>query len=366
LVCNIVQMENAQTNSSNLILNFITDKRWAFFRHLLLILVIAADFSLLSPSELAMHAEKAGVTFRVFYIGQFVDMLFAVGAVYFSLYYLFPAFLKKGKYIHYVTFISFIGVTFFLVNYFTQQVYVQYFGKFPEFAMKFTFADFLANFAYPMAFIGGTTGYKIFKTWVADQQRFTELQKENLNTELTQLKNQVNPHFLFNTLNNLHVLTKTNPDKASEIILGLSDVLRYQIYDSRQDKISLSKDIEIIKQYLDLEKIRRDQLWINLTIHGETAGISVPPLLFINFIDNAIKHSNTRSESSISISFQVISNRLNFEISNSKFAVLPTAENNGVGLANIKKRLNLLYGKEHTLEINDDDNRFTVKLTFPI
>jgi hypothetical protein len=359
-------MENARTNSSNLILNFITDKRWAFFRHLLLILVIAADYNLLSPSQIVLYSEKVNLSFRVFYIGQLLSMLISVAMLYLNLYFLFPAYLEKGKYIHYIASISFIGTIVFFVNYFIQQIYVQYFGKFAAYAIQFTLSDFLSNFFYPMAFIGGTTGYKIFKTWVADQQRFTELQKENLNTELTQLKNQVNPHFLFNTLNNLHVLTKTNPDKASEIILGLSDVLRYQIYDSRQDKVSLSKDIEIIKQYLDLEKIRRDQLWINLTVHGETAGISVPPLLFINFIDNAIKHSNTRSESSISISFQVISNRLNFEISNSKFAVLPTAENNGFGLANIKKRLNLLYGKEHTLEINDDDNRFTVKLTFPI
>ncbi len=359
-------MENAQTNSSNWILSFITDKRWAFFRHLLLILVIAADYNLLSPSQTALHAEKVNLPFRIFYLGQFLSMLFAVAMVYLNLYYLFPAYLKKGNYVHYVAGISFIGTIFFLFNYFTQQVYVQYFGKVSAYAAQFTLSDFLSNFFYPMAFIGGTTGYKIFKTWVGDQQRFAELQKESLKTELSQLKNQVNPHFLFNTLNNLHVLTKTNPDKASEIILGLSDVLRYQIYDSRQDKVSLSKDIEVIRQYLDLEKIRRDQLWINLTIHGETAGILVPPLLFINFIDNAIKHSHTRSESSIGISFQVISNRLNFEISNSKSAVLTTAENNGFGLANIKKRLNLLYGTQHTLKIIDDADRFTVKLTFPI
>jgi Histidine kinase/GHKL domain len=360
-------MDNAQTNSSNWILNFITNKRWAFFRHLLLILVIAADFSLLSPSELAMHAEKVGVTFRVFYVGQFFNMLFAVGAVYFSLYYLFPSFLKKGKYIQYVAFIGLIGVTFFLVNYFTQQIYVQYFGKFPEFAMKFTFADFIANFAYPMAFIGGTTGYKIFKTWVSDQQRFAELQKENLNTELAQLKNQVNPHFLFNTLNNLHVLTMTNPEKASEIILGLSDVLRYQIYDSQNDKVLLSKDIEIIRQYLDLEKIRRDSLQIFLTVDGTASNVSVPPLLFINFIDNAIKHSNTRGESSINIVFLIKNDRLFFEISNSKSLVKSNLEeSNGFGLVNVKKRLNLLYGSEHNLEIADEETRFHVKLNFPL
>jgi Histidine kinase/GHKL domain len=359
-------MNNAQTNSSNWILNFITDKRWAFFRHLLLILIVAVDFNLFSVSEMAMHAEKVNVPFRVFYFGQFAVMLFSVGAIYFNLYFLFPTYLKKAEYLHYIVGIGFIGTMFFLVNYFAQQIYVQYFGKAAEYATKFSLAEFATNFAYPMAFIGGTTGYKIFKTWVSDQQRFAELQKENLNTELAQLKNQVNPHFLFNTLNNLHVLTMTNPEKASEIILGLSDVLRYQIYDSQNDKVLLGKDIEIIRQYLDLEKIRRDNLWINLTVDTNLAGISVPPLLFINFIDNAIKHSNTRGESSISILFQVKSDKLYFEISNSKSPIPTTDESNGFGLANVKKRLDLLYGSEHTLEIKDEADKFFVKLTFPI
>ncbi len=359
-------MNNAQTNSSNWILNFITDKRWAFLRHLLLILIIAVEFNLLSPSDLAFHAEKVNVPFRVFYLGQFVNMLIALAIVYFNLYFLFPQFLKKGKYLHYIVGLIFIGTSFFFVSYFTQQIYVQYFGKIAAFAVKFSLAEFAANFAFPMAFIGGTTGYKIFKTWVSDQQRFAELQKENLNTELAQLKNQVNPHFLFNTLNNLHVLTMTNPEKASEIILGLSDVLRYQIYDSQQDKVLLSKDIEIIRQYLDLEKIRRDNLQIFLTVDGNASNVSVPPLLFVNFIDNAIKHSNTRRESSISILFQIKSDKLYFEISNSKSPQPLIEENNGLGLANVKKRLDLLYGTEHTLEISDVADKFTVKLTFPI
>jgi Histidine kinase/GHKL domain len=360
-------MENAQTSSSNWILNFITDKRWAFFRHLLLISVIAADYNLLSPSQIALYAEKVNLSFRVFYIGQLLSMFISVAMLYLNLYFLFPAYLKKGKYVHYIASISFIGTIVFFVNYFIQQIYVQYFGKFSAYAVQFTLSDFLSNFFYPMAFVGGTTGYKIFKTWVADQQRFTELQKENLNTELTQLKNQVNPHFLFNTLNNLHVLTMTNPEKASEIILGLSDVLRYQIYDSQNDKVLLSKDIEIIRQYLDLEKIRRDNLQIFMSVDGNATNISVPPLLFINFIDNAIKHSNTRGESSINIVFQIKNDRLFFEISNSKSLVKSNLEeSNGFGLENVKKRLNLLYGSEHNLEISDEETRFHVKLNFPL
>ncbi len=358
-------MENANY-SSNLISEFLTNKRWAFFRHLILIIIIALNFNLLSPGFIELYAKELNIPFNVFYVGNLISMGFSTILIYFNLYILFPKYLIKKNYLYYIVGVICLLLILFAISIVIQQVYINYFGKKEDFATRISVFGFLETTMYPFVFLSATTGYKIFKTWVADQQRFAELQKESIKTELSQLKNQVNPHFLFNTLNNLHVLTKTNPDKASEIILGLSDVLRYQIYDSRQDKVLLNKDIEVIRQYLDLEKIRRDQLWINLTIHGETAGILVPPLLFINFIDNAIKHSHTRRESSISISFEVISNRLNFEISNSKSAVLPTDENNGFGLANIKKRLDLLYGTQHTLKIIDDADRFTVKLTFPI
>jgi signal transduction histidine kinase len=359
-------MDNAQTNSSNWILNFITDKRWAFFRHLILILFIGLNFDIFNPSLLRIFAEKLNLPFDVFYIGQLVTMFFAIGLIYLNLYVLFPRYFQQGHYISYLLGLFFLLLILYAVSVFSQQIYINYFGKIKDYATGISVFDFLGTVMYPFVFLCSTTGYKIFKIWLVDQQRFAELEKEKLNAELNQLKTQVNPHFLFNTLNNLHVLTMTNPEKASEIILGLSDVLRYQIYDSQNDKVLLSKDIEIIRQYLDLEKIRRDNLWINLTVDTNLAGVCVPPLLFINFIDNAIKHSNTRGESSISISFQVKSDRLYFEISNSKSPIPTAVESNGFGLANVKKRLDLLYGSEHTLEIRDEADKFFVKLNFPI
>jgi sensor histidine kinase YesM len=358
-------MANSSINS-NPILHFLTNKRLTYVRHALFIMMMALVFNLLTPEGLRMYAEKVNVPFDVFYVGQFFDMIFSLGLIYFNLYFLFPRYFKKGLYNHYFLGILFAATLFFLSAYVIQRIYVIYFGKLEQFAVQFNISSFIENVTFPIVFLCATTGYKVFKEWINDQARFAELEKEKLSSELNQLKNQVNPHFLFNTLNNLHVLTHTNPDKASDIILGLSDVLRYQIYDSQHDKVLLTKDIEIIKQYMELEKIRRDDLVINVQIRDNINGVLVPPLLFTNFIDNAIKHSVSREKSFINMYFQRINNELLFEITNSKSINKVASENKGMGLVNVKKRLELLYGIHHTLKITDDKNLFTIKLKIPV
>src|SRR6185295_11462360 len=138
--------------------------------------------------------------------------------------------------------------------------------------------------------LGSVIGLRVFKKWINDMQQMNELHQINLKTELEQLKSQVNPHFLFNTLNNLLVLTKTDPEKASQVLLGLSDLLRYQLYDSAREKILLSKDIDFIHNLLSLEKIRKNDFDYNIRTEGNTDGVTLPPFLFIPFVENAIKH----------------------------------------------------------------------------
>jgi two-component system, LytTR family, sensor kinase len=359
-------MPKTENINTNPILSFLTQKRWLYVRHFLLILVTALVYNLLSPESMAMYAEKVNVPFKVFYIGQFIDMIFSLGLIYFNLYYLFPRYFKKGLYTHYLMGVLFTAVLFFLISYVIQQIYVAYFGKIDKYAVQFTLEDFIGSVVFPIVFLCATTGYKVFKEWIADQERFTTLEKEKLNTELNQLKNQVNPHFLFNTLNNLHVLIQADPHKASDIVLGLSDVLRYQIYDSQHDKVPLAKDVEIIEQYLELEKIRRDNLTVNIAINGNINNVFVPPLLFTNFIDNAIKHSQSREPSYINLLFEVVDKYVYFKIVNSKPSLKNQEENSGFGLENVKKRLNLLYADTHTLDIKEEKNSFSVKLKFPI
>jgi sensor histidine kinase YesM len=359
-------MTKIEEVNPNPIIHFLTSKRLAYVRHILFFFMMALVFNLLTPDGLRLYAEKVNVSFEAFYIGQSIDMLVSLGLIYFNLYFLFPRYFKKGLYNNYLVGILSSATLFFLVAYVIQRIYVVYFGKLEQFAVQFNISSFIENVTFPIVFLCATTGYKVFKEWINDQERLAEMTKEQLNSELNQLKNQVNPHFLFNTLNNLHVLIQTKPDKAADIVLGLSDVLRYQIYDSQHDKVFLKKDIEIIQQYLELEQIRRDNLTINVQIRNDIQGILVPPLLFTNFVDNAIKHSLSREPSYINIVFYTLEKDVYFEITNSKPPQKLTSESTGLGLPNIKKRLVLLYGINHTLKITDDKNLFTIKLKIPV
>jgi sensor histidine kinase YesM len=324
------------------------------------------NFELINVQGLKEYAVMTKVDFEALYFGNCFSALVAIIMIYINLYFLFPKFLKKGAYLKYAIGIFILLLFLFSSMVISSAIYVNYFGKNEMYAQAFSAKGFVQTMSYPFVFLGSTTGYKFFKTWIEDQKIFTDLQQEKLKSELNQLKNQVNPHFLFNTLNNLHVLIQTNPDKASNITLGLADVLRYQIYESQHDAVILLKEIDWITQYLELEKIRRDNLKSNIRIEGNTSGVLVPPLLFINFIENAIKHSNTRDEAVIDILFKVANKELLFEIENSKSNTKNSNENSGFGLTNVKKRLDLLYPKTHTLEIIELEKVFVIKLKFPI
>ncbi len=360
-----IMPQTANIPEKNFILPFVISKRWAVMRHALLVLIILYVQGFLDNS-LKEHAKYVGVNYEAFFIGQLIDNVIIITIIYVNLYVLFPRFLKKGFYLKYLLSIVALSIFFFFTGYFTQRIYVWYFGKNDKYALHLNWTDFAETMLGAVAFICLTTGYRVFKSWVIDQQRFAALEKEKINSELEQLKNQINPHFLFNTLNNLHILTLTDPPKASNIILGLSDVLRYQIYESQNDKVLLKKDIEIMEQYLELEKIRRDNLTVNVRIEGYKNGILIPPLLFTNFIDNAIKHSNSRGGSFIKILFVVSKKDLFFEITNSKSDQNNVLEKNGLGLTNAKKRLELLYGNTHKLEITELENTYNVKLNIPL
>ncbi len=360
-------MINSISNSqNNPVHEFLTSKKWAFVRHFLLIFIVLANFELVDPQGLEEYAIITKVPFEALYFGNCLNAVTAILMIYINVYFLFPKYLKKGKYLKYTIGIFLLLLFLFGTMVLTSIIYVNYFNKDEMYLEAFSAKGFVSTMTYPFVFLGSTTGYKFFKTWIEDQKIFADLQQEKLKSELNQLKNQVNPHFLFNTLNNLHVLIKTNPDKASNITLGLSDVLRYQIYDSQQDNVILLKEIDWVIQYLELEKIRRDNLVTTIKVEGTTSGILIPPLLFINFIENAIKHSNTRGEAIINIVFKVENKQLFFEVENSKSNIKNIDENSGFGLTNVKKRLDLLYPNTYKLDIFDEVQIFKVKLNFPI
>lgn len=211
---------------------------------------------------------------------------------------------------------------------------------------------------------------KLAKYWYVQDRITQELEKDKLEAELKFLKAQIHPHFLFNTLNNLYALTLKRSNQASEVVLKLSDLLNYMLYEGNQRKVALDKDLEVIETYISLEKIRYgDRLDVTYNVSGETADKEIPPMLILPFIENSFKHgANSQSDQVwISIQIDVHENQFVLEVENSK-SVDDSAEETGygykegIGLKNVKRRLELLYGDRYTLQLFDEKTMFRIIL----
>jgi LytS/YehU family sensor histidine kinase len=232
------------------------------------------------------------------------------------------------------------------------------------------------NFDILEGFIVIVLTYALKYTLIAfiTQNELLRLQKEKLELELNALKSQIHPHFLFNTLNNLYSLTLKNSEKASEVVLKLSDIMRYVLYQANENKVLLNKEITFVKNYVDLQKIRYNQKYtINLEVEGKIEEQLVAPLLFIDFVENAFKHGLEKrfNDGFVDIKFIYNENRINLKVINSKGqsdhdAEKHDYEQSGIGLANVKKRLALIYGEKHQLDIKDTEESYTVNLNIDL
>lgn len=207
----------------------------------------------------------------------------------------------------------------------------------------------------------------LLKKWYHDEMTRKKLAEEKLEAELNFLKSQVHPHFLFNTLNNLYGLTLTKSDKASDIVLKLSDLLDYMIYKSNDEFVPLTKELEIIGGYIELEKMRySERLNLNFNITGQAVSHKIAPLILLPFIENCFKHgaSKDRTNPLIEIQIEIQNDCLKLHAHNS----IPNKrdkeenENEGVGLKNVRRRLELIYPNQHELIIKEEENNFTVEL----
>lgn len=190
-----------------------------------------------------------------------------------------------------------------------------------------------------------------------------EMEKAKLNTELAFLKNQISPHFFFNTLNNIYSLISINAEDSQKAVLRLSKLMRYLLYESEQGNTLLGSEIDFMKNYIDLMKLRMsEKVELSITFPEDYEDVSIPPLLFIPFIENAFKHGiSYRNKSFINISLVSSGKSLEFRCSNS-LASGEKDKNSGIGLENARKRLNLLFPYGHDLVINQDIEKFDVLL----
>ena len=201
---------------------------------------------------------------------------------------------------------------------------------------------------------------------------YEKQERERLNNELQYLKAQLNPHFFMNTLNNIHGMVEINPTNAQEMIMELSKLMRYVLYEGERNFTTLSTEVEFIENYASLMRKRYSTKKVDITLrlpHDELYGIKLPPLLFMVIIENAFKHGiSYRSHSDISIELDVLpKNRLKLTCTNSKWEKKQDSANNygGIGLKNLKKRLSLLYGSRFSLEKEENDIMYKAILTIP-
>lgn len=206
---------------------------------------------------------------------------------------------------------------------------------------------------------------RAFVEWYNDIKVKEDLSKKNFETELALVKSQINPHFLFNTINNIDVLILKDPQQASVYLNKLSDIMRFMLYETKTEKISLSKELDYIEKYIELQRIRSaNPAYVKLETAGIADPILVEPFLFIPFIENAFKHTqNKEQENAIRISFLMEANRIKFECSNVRTNKQELkALHGGLGNELISKRLALLYPEKHKLEIKETEDVYLVKI----
>lgn len=297
----------------------------------------------------------------------FTIFLLAV-AVYINLLWLLPGYFKKRKFLKFAIFQSANILLFIFLNYYTSLLFEG--NGHPNFI-----TEAIAEFILVLIFLVVSSLLQFVRDSFTLQDvelKIRKAEQEQIKAELKALKAQINPHFLFNTLNSLYSLAIDKSDKAPELILKLSELLRYVIYEAKEDFEPIEKQIEFIKSYVYLESLRvGDYLKVNFTVDGGETSIKVAPLLFIVFVENAFKHCSKQREQNpcISIYFDIRSkDRIRLLVENTREPEMKDLESGktGIGLRNVSKRLNLLYPDKYTLDIKETDQKYSIGLTISL
>ena len=320
------------------------------------------------------------ISFFVYYVSSFqhgpdidwarivvivaVHMVGAMLISYINYFYFLPKFLfrkKVGMFI--VVFVVAFSIIVFsrlqLERYFTERFFEEHDYLYrPRFVVQLVFSN--------LSIVIFVSLLRFAADWLDLQTTRKEIEKEKLTAELNFLKAQVNPHFLFNTLNNLYYLAYSKSDNTAEVIEKLSRMMRYMIYDSNYPQVQLAKEIEYMQNYISLEKLRlSDNVKINFSIEGDIDTVRITPLILITFLENAFKHgvTSTSKESWIEVSLVSKPGSVQFLVSNSKPGSTNSEEKSGIGLQNVKRRLDLSYPGKYKLDMDEQANDYRVTLS---
>ncbi len=297
--------------------------------------------------------------------GIFTNAIFCYTVIYF----LIPKFFSKKRYIIFALALLLLYVVLFCLNLlydFKNIHFISAVGTTSQQPYIWLRGSAIRLLGNPPLICGFLLSARTLKNWHFRQLENETLSREKTHAELQLLKAQIHPHFLFNTLNNIYSFTLTKSPVASELVQKLSDMLNYMITDCDRTMVPVEKEIQLLKDYIGLEKVRYgDRLDIQMHVKGDCKNCMIAPLLMIPFVENSFKHgaSMMRGKQWMHFIININENDLELNLSNSKPPQTNSAKNkNGIGLLNVQKRLALLYPNKHQLQINSTDNTFSVYL----
>ncbi|WP_347219849.1 histidine kinase [Chryseobacterium sp.] len=348
----------------NFVMDFLVEERYQYARHLLL----------LSSFFLWLYSARFWHTFSGIYQWYVLFFVYTIliAMIYVNIYILVPRLFFKTRYIAYLAVLIIMGVIGInLIGYGFRNVFAEFrTGYVPRETEK---GGIYEGALMCIPIIMTTTTVKLLQKWIKDNQRINELSNLTMQMELNELRNQINPHFLFNMLNNVKALIRTDPGKASVVIVKLSEFLRYQLYENSAEKTLLTSEIDFLSNFLNLEKIRRENFTFDIQTEAGNRIINttfIPPNLFTTFVENAVKHSVDigSKESYVKINISIEGQNLYFRCINSRDPdyFISDKKNSGLGLANITRRLELLYHDTFDLQIISEPKEYIVHLKIPV
>lgn len=299
-----------------------------------------------------------------------IEFSLHIPLVYFNLLILIPMFVLKSKYIKYafsliaslgVVYLLKTGLTYFIIS---KNIWPEANRDYSPFEINHIVAVCIGEL-YVLAV---ASSIYLMLTWLKERDRNKAIMENQNKIKLKYLKNQIQPHFFFNTLNNLYALSLESSNKVPDVIIKLSQLMEYVLYDIEDVKyVPLVKEIDYIQNYIEIEKLRFQNVEVRFNVESDIDNVNVPPLLFISLIENAFKHGGINNEKlKIKINFRVINSNLEFEIINNFVISPPITSKKGIGLSNTKKRLKLIYKNNFSIRQIIKFNFYTIKIQIPL
>ncbi|BDD04151.1 sensor histidine kinase [Aureibacter tunicatorum] len=321
--------------------------------------------------------QEREVPFDLQLIRNMSNLILSIPLTYFNLYWLIPRYLDKKKYLMYallaiLSLLVTASLTYYIIiqthesyffNFFYRNIYVKGYAK----------GTLLLTYRYLSICLLTTLLHFIRRTIKIQEKalEYEEVQKEKYQVELSALKAQINPHFLFNALNSVYCLSLEESKRTPEIILKISNLISYVLYSCEDERVVIQKEVDFLSDYITIETIRVDESTsVSFDHTGDLKGHKIAPLLLLPIVENAFKHgsANEKGEAFVNINLHVDEDSFHLKVENS-YEQQDTGENpnsGGIGLVNVRRRLELIYPEKHNLQIVSDGNIFKLELTIEL